>query len=146
MKNMEQGETATQEQTAGETQSQEKKYTDDDLDRIIGKRLAREREKIAKTQKEQESDLDKRERKLNKREMKADAIDILSEKGLPRSLADLLDYESKESCEASISKVEGIIEELHDLWEIDRSTGRVPKKYGGSENVNVIERAFRPQE
>lgn len=145
MENMEQGKTATQEETAGEVEGQKKKYTDDDLDRIIGKRLAREREKIAKSQKEQESDLDKRERELNKREMKADAIDMLSEKGLPRSLADLLDYESKESCEASISKVEEIIEELHDLWEIERSTGNTPKKYGGSEKVDVIEQAFKPQ-
>lgn len=133
------------EETTEDANSQEKKYTDADLDRIIGKRLAREREKVAKAQEEEKrvSDLDIREKELEKRELKADARDALSEKGLPKSLADLLDYGSKESYEASLARAEEIVQELHDLWEIKRATGRTPKAYGNSNGIDPIGEAFR---
>ena len=66
-------------------QEQEKKYTDKDLDRIIAKKIAAERKRMTKlfNDDQQESDLDKRERDVLRRELRADAKERLASEGLP---------------------------------------------------------------
>ena len=88
-------------------QEPEKKYTDKDLDRIIAKKIAAERKRMTKlfNDDQQESDLDKRERDVLRRELRADAKDRLASEGLPVALADLIDYSDKEESEKSLDEV-----------------------------------------
>lgn len=88
-------------------QKPEKKYTDEDVDRIIAKKIAAERKRMSKlfNDEQQESELDKRERDVLKRELRADAKDTLTSQGLPSTLADLVDYSDKESSEKSLEAV-----------------------------------------
>ena len=76
-------------------QEPEKKYTDKDLDKIIAKKIAAERKRMTKlfNDDQQESDLDKRER------------DVLRREGLPVALADLINYSDKEESEKSLDEV-----------------------------------------
>lgn len=120
----------------GQNGEPEKKYTDADVDRILARRLSRERTKLAREITGQvETDLDEREKNILRRELRADARDSLEADGLPVSLADLLNYESKEACEQSYSVLvkafnAAIREQLNSRM---RGT-RVPldvKPYGG---------------
>ena len=58
-----------------------------------------------------EADLETREAALERRELKLWAMDALKEKGLSQKLAELLDYESREACEASVKLVEEVMRE-----------------------------------
>lgn len=88
-------------------QEPEKKYTDKDLDRIIAKKIAAERKRMTKlfNDDQQESDLDKRERDVLRRELRADAKERLASEGLPVALADLINYSDKEESEKSLDEV-----------------------------------------
>lgn len=88
-------------------QDPEKKYTDKDLDRIIAKKIAAERKRMTKlfNDDQQESDLDKRERDVLRRELRADAKERLASEGLPVALADLINYSDKEESEKSLDEV-----------------------------------------
>lgn len=110
METQEQG-TVTQEevQEAGEQEAvqEEKTFTQEEVDKIIQKRLNREREKISKAFQEgtRESDLGERERNILRRELKADTLEKLAANNMPLGLADLVDYESEESCKDSMELV-----------------------------------------
>ena len=86
---------------------QAKKYTDADVDKIIAKKIAKERERLHKlfVEDQQESELEIRERKVLERELKADAKDALIQQGVPSSLAGLMDYSSRENMESSMEEV-----------------------------------------
>lgn len=129
---------ATTENTAGQ-QSQsaeepEKKYTDADLDRIISRRLMRERERLTKlfTGEQQESEFERRERDVLKRELAMDARDMLEHDGLPRSVSKLLNYESKEALESSYNTVVSVLNEIRASSERARATGITPRTYANS--------------
>ena len=85
----------------------EKTFTQDEVNEIISKRLAKQKESLLRSiQDGQRTDeLDERERKITERELKADAAVKLSEAGLPHSIASLLKYDSKESYEESYKEV-----------------------------------------
>lgn len=53
-----------------------------------------------------EAEIARRESAVIRRELKAQALETLAGKGLDKSLADLLDYGSAESCSASIERME----------------------------------------
>lgn len=102
--------TVTGEEKTGEEKADQrevKTFTQEEVDKIIQKRLTREREKITKAFEEgtRESDLDERERNITKRELKADTLERLAKNGMPLGLAELIDYRSKEECEKSITTV-----------------------------------------
>lgn len=95
---------------SGESQEpveQAKKYTDADVDKIIAKKIAKERERLQKlfVEDQQESELDIRERKVLERELRADAKDALIQQGVPYTLANLMDYSSRENMESSMEEV-----------------------------------------
>lgn len=56
--------------------------------------------------KAREDAIARREAELTMRELRAEAVDTLAQKGLPTQLADILNYKSAEDCNASIAKVE----------------------------------------
>lgn len=84
-----------------------KTFTEEEVNDIVRKRLAREREKLNKAFQEgtRESDLDERERNILKRELKADTLEKLAGNNLPPGLADLVNYDSAEDCEKSLAAV-----------------------------------------
>lgn len=110
-------------------QKPEKKYTDEDVDRIIAKKIAAERKRMSKlfNDEQQESELDKRERDVLKRELRADAKDTLTSQGLPSTLADLIDYSDKESSEKSLENVISIFREATAQGVKNALRGNVPR-------------------
>ncbi len=84
----------------------ERTFTQDDVNRIVQERLAKEKAKSSG-----ESDLAKREQELAQRELRMSAKELLSEKGLPVRLFDALNCTDKESMEKSIETIETVFNE-----------------------------------
>lgn len=63
-------------------------------------------EKQEYMQKKHERELEEREAAITRRELMAEAKNTLSEKGLPASLAEVLNYTDAESCKKSIESLE----------------------------------------
>lgn len=80
-------------------QQQEKTFTQEQVNAIVSKRLAEDRASWA-------SEFDKREKELNQREMQIRAKELLSERGLPKNLADVLRYSDEESLKAAIDVID----------------------------------------
>ena len=148
-------EAATTEEVAGrqsnEAQAEEKaakKYTDADLDRIIAKKIAAERKRMAKlfNEEQQVNEIEQREKKVLLRELKADAKDHLIEQGLPSSLVGLLDYSDKEALERSIAEVGAVFKNAVEQGIKDRLRGSTPRASFGStgSKEEALHNAFRP--
>ena len=84
--------------TATESQ-QEKTFTQEQVNAIVGKRLA-------EAKASNEAALSKREEELKQREMQIRAKEILSERGLPKDLANVPKYSDEESLTAAIDVIE----------------------------------------
>ena len=78
---------------------QGKTFTQEQVNAIVGKRLAEQKAAA-------ESDLVKREKELEEREIKLKALEILSKKQLPSELADILKYSDDDSLNKAIEVVE----------------------------------------
>lgn len=109
--------------------TQQQTFTQEDVDRIVQGRLAKERkswerhleeqkteaeklanmsekEKKAYQEKKRIEDLDAREAEITKRELTAQAKIQLADKGIPTELAEILNFKDAESCKKSIEIVE----------------------------------------
>lgn len=96
-----------------------------------------EAEKMAKMSADQKAQYEKekrekeladREAQITKRELTAAAKEQLEEKGLPTSLASVLNYSSAEECTASIEAVEKAFREAVEKAVNDRLAGGKPPK------------------
>lgn len=127
-------------------QEPEKKYTDKDLDRIIAKKIAAERKRMTKlfNDDQQESDLDKRERDVLRRELRADAKERLASEGLPVALADLINYSDKEESEKSLDEVTATFRAAVAQGVKDALKGNAPRVNTGSRATesDLIRSAF----
>lgn len=85
--------------TGTATEQQEKTFTQEQVNAIVSKRLAEDR--ASRT-----SEFDKREKELNQREMQIRAKELLSERGLPKNLADVLRYSDEKSLIAAIDVID----------------------------------------
>lgn len=106
-----------------------KTFSQAELDAIVAKRLAKaqkdidakvaaaiaEGEKRGKMtaeeraeadRKARQTEMEERERKIQTRELRASALETLAEKGLPKDLAESLNYADEEALEKSIAAVE----------------------------------------
>lgn len=99
----------------------------------------KEAEKLAKMNAEQraeherqkrEADFAKRERELTTRELKAGALEILTQKGIPKELAEVLNYESAETCNASIAAVEKSFQQAVEASVNEKLRGTPPTAGG----------------
>jgi len=79
----------------------EKTFTQEDVNRIVGERLAKEKAKNSG-----EADFAKREQELAQRELHMTAKELLSEKGLPVQLFDALNCTDEETMKKSIAAIE----------------------------------------
>lgn len=89
----------------GRDRAEEKKFTQEEVNDIVEKRLNRERKKLAgvlSVEDPREAELSKRERAVEIKEIKADMKGVLMEYGLPEDALELLDYTDKESCDKSM--------------------------------------------
>lgn len=120
-----------------------------ELDAIIAKRLAKvqkdmetkiaeakaEGERLAKLseaeRKKAEEDanrkkLEDREREITRRELRAGAMEKLAEKGLPKGLAEVLDYTDEDSCDNSLKALETAFRTAVNAAVEDRLKGNPP--------------------
>lgn len=89
-----------QETTGTATEQQQgRTFTQEQVNAIVGKRLAEQKATL-------EADFVKREQELNKREMSIRAKELLAEKGLPKGLSDVLRYETEEELVKAIETIE----------------------------------------
>lgn len=84
----------------------EKTFTQDDVNRIVQERLAKEKAKSSG-----EADFAKREQELAQRELHMTAKELLSEKGLPVQIFGALNCTDKETLEKSIATIETVFNE-----------------------------------
>lgn len=96
-----------------------------------------EAQKLAKMNAEQKAkyeedkrlaELDKREKDITTRELKATAYETLAEKGLPKSLAEVLNYTDAESCNKSIEAVEKAFQSAVEKAVNEKLRGGNPPK------------------
>lgn len=94
--------TNVQEQQVAETEG--KTFSQEDVNRIVGERLAKEKAK-------NDADWQQREQDLQKRELRMTAKEYLSEKNMPVELLDALSYTDEETLQKSVEIIEKFIEE-----------------------------------
>ncbi|MEY8321300.1 hypothetical protein AAK894_09485 [Lachnospiraceae bacterium 46-61] len=82
----------------------EKTFTQEELNRIVSKRLAEEKQK-------NETDIAKREAELNKREFQLQAKELLKKNDLPDTLLDVLKGDDIETLNKSIISLNAYINE-----------------------------------
>lgn len=99
-KNMDQGAAQTADQGAGG----EKSFTQDDVNRIVSERLARDRAKSLEEVSKKEKELMQREFRLNSRQK-------LIDRGYPESLFDALNSSSEEAFGKAIDIIDNLIRE-----------------------------------
>lgn len=153
-----------------DTKDKAKTFTQEELEAIIEKRLARERkkaesekaeaEKLAKMNADEKAqyelnkrikELEAKEAEYNKKELKQTALGILSESGYTsetsKALASLLDYTDADKCKASIDSINKVIADCVER-EVNKkiSTNTTPKinpnKNGMSEAEKKMRRAM----
>ena len=86
-----------------EAQAEERVFTQEELEEILQKRLARERRNRPGT-----DGLQSREKELENRELLVEAKERLAEAGLPAALAQVLRYEDKAALEKAIDLISGL--------------------------------------
>ncbi len=106
-----------------------------------------EAEKLAKMNAEQKAkyaeekrmaELEKRERDITTRELKAQAYETLAEKGLPKELVDILNYSDAELCNKSIESVEKAFQSAVEKAVNEKLRGGDPPKGGQDNNQSTF--------
>lgn len=94
------------------------------------------------------AEIEKREKDITTRELKAQAYETLAEKGLPKELVDILNYSDAENCNKSIESVEKAFQSAVEKAVNEKLRGNgVPKDGQGSNNSlqDTIAKAMRGQ-
>ena len=89
-------------QESGGDGNVEKRFTQEDVNRIVKERLAKEKGKGSEELDNRRTELDTRAAELDKRERLLSAREELKKNGFPDYLADLINTESEESIKTSI--------------------------------------------
>ncbi len=107
-----------------------------------------EAEKMAAMNEKQKADyerdkrmeaLEQRERDITTRELKATAYETLAEKGLPKELAEILNYTDADQCKASIDAVEKAFQSSVERAVNEKLRGNnQPPKSGGNSGNNTV--------
>ena len=108
-----------------------------------------EAEKMAAMNEKQKADyerdkrikaLENREREITTRELKATAYETLAEKGLPKELAEILNYTDADQCRASIDTVEKAFNSAvaNAVNEKLKGTTQTPKKGDGTKDTELF--------
>jgi hypothetical protein len=95
-------------------------------------KAAHEKEMQEKARKEREDALTKREAAIQLRELRAEALETLADKALPKALADCLDYSSAEKCKESIETIGKVFNTAVQGEVEKRLKGHTPSQNGGT--------------
>ncbi|MDU4326017.1 MAG: DUF4355 domain-containing protein [Clostridium celatum] len=110
-----------------------------------------EAEKLAKMNAEQKAkyaedkrlaELEKREKDITTRELRATAHETLAEKGLPKDLIDILNYTDAESCNKSIESVERAFQSAVQKAVNEKLRGKQDPR-GGQSGQDSVDAALR---
>ncbi len=116
-----------------------------------------EAEKLAKMNAEQKAkyaeekrlaELEKREKDITTRELKAQAYETLAEKGMPKELVEILNYTDAEACNKSIEAVGKAFQAAVEKAVNEKLRGGKPPKDGGGSGNSLqetIAKAMRGQ-
>ena len=118
-----------------------KMFTQEDVNRIVSERLARDRENRSTQQQN-----DEKETALKARESRLDCRDYVTEKKYPSELLDMLDT-------SDVDKFKATADKLHEIYGVDEKQARFvnPPKFtapNGNHNPafnDPIRNAFKPQ-
>ena len=139
-----------------------KTFSQEELDKIVAERLARqqkkfdsEREEAAKLAKmnaeekakyaaqKREEELTARETAIQKKELRFEALNILEEKKLPAKLVDCVDLTSAESSKASIEALQAAWTEALTAAVNERLRSNTPPQFsGGNEKTDPFLAGF----
>lgn len=142
---------ADDEENDAENDQTQTSFTQEDIDQAVQSAIAEERkrwqneldnqkseaEKLANMSEAQKKkyqeekrlkDLDEREAAINRRELTAQAKDMLADKGLPIELAEILDYKDAETCSGSIEAVSKAFQSAVEKAVENRIKGGEPIK------------------
>lgn len=99
----------------------EKMFSQDDVNRIVSERLAREREKYAQQPKEDERETALREREngLKARESRLACRDYLDEKKLPSELLDVIGTDDAEKFTVTVEKLVELAPKIYKNPQLD---------------------------
>ncbi len=130
------------------TQEGEKTFTQDEVNRIVEKRLNRERSRLNGLLKEddpREAALLEREKAVAVKELQADAREALAAKGIPAEALELLNYTDKESCDKSMEAVKNLMDAVIRKTAEKFIKGDAPPRKGPStlDETDAIKAAFR---
>lgn len=139
-----------------------KTFTQEEVNRLIEKRLAKEKQKALKEKEEaeklaqmnaeeknryelekQKKELEERIAEYTKKELRQESINILTEKGYSvqtaKQLAEFLNYKDAESCKGSIDTMDKILKSCIEV-EVNnklRATNNVAPKIGSNNGGNI---------
>ena len=102
---MEKNENMEVESVTTEEQTEERLFTSEEVSKIVQSRLAKLKKKNEQKE-EHESTLDKREKEVQKRELRAKAVEQLKEKNVPSDFIDLVNLDNEEVFKKSIDLIE----------------------------------------
>lgn len=141
-----------------------KTFTQEDVNKMLSKRIAEERAKLeketndkilaAKTEAEKlakmnadqkaeyerqkrETELQKRESEITRRELRSTALETLAERGMPKILAEILNYTDADSTSKSIDAVEKAFRTAVQAG-IDERLRQDPPKAGSGGNTGAV--------
>lgn len=137
-----QGNNTTQQ---GDDNKKSKTFTQEEVNDIVSKRLAKQKESLLKSiETAQHSDeLDEREKKITERELKAETMIRLTEEGLPKEVAELLNYENKENWEESYKTTTAAIRSIISNERRVNARQATPHEgTGGYRSGDEVARAF----
>lgn len=121
-----------------QTSTEGKTFTQDDVNRIVQERLAKERGKGNEELEKRVAELDLRERKLN-------AVEALRKNGLPDYLVEALNISTDEAFKASMDAIVKLKEETKGSASEPQSVGKISfpgKITGGSVGNDPLRSAF----
>ncbi len=102
-------------------------------------RAEHDREEAAKAAKEREDAIAKREAEITRRELRATAIDTLSEKKIPTDLVDFLDMTDADACGESITKLEQVWNrKLQEAITERLKSGGTSLRMGADANASML--------
>jgi len=107
-------------EAAMETRLQQMLSESDRLSRMT------EEERNAYQTSRREADLAAREKQLMERELRAEAIEILAQRGLPRELADAIGYTGRDAMLLSIDNIERVFRKAVQAGIEQRMKGEIP--------------------
>ena len=121
-------------------QAEEKLFTQEQVNAIVGKRLAEQKTSLT-------SELDQREESINKREMAIRAAELLSEAGLDKNLASVLKYDTEDELITAINTISNIRGMKAEQEDSDKSKRRIienrlPKGENFGDGDNSVRSAF----